>query len=77
MAPPAWWIRACACNVGRATNQVVPGARARLALHHPDAFGHPSVRGTRFRVSAGDDARETSTTEVLDGRCRWTIRAAR
>lgn len=55
---------------GRATNQVVParGPGSRYIIRTPSAT--TSVRGTRFRVSAGDDTGAAGTTEVLDGKVR-------
>jgi hypothetical protein len=51
---------------GRATNEVIPakGPASRYIIQTPS--GTSSVRGTRFRVAAGDD-RRLAATEVLHG----------
>lgn len=52
---------------GRATNRVIParGPASRYIIETPSATS--SVRGTRFRVSAGD-AQQPGATEVLEGK---------
>ncbi|UHQ22052.1 FecR domain-containing protein [Lysobacter sp. 5GHs7-4] len=52
---------------GRATNRVIParGPASRYIIETPSATS--SVRGTRFRVSAGD-AQAPGATEVLEGK---------
>lgn len=52
---------------GRATNRVIPakGPASRYIIETPSATS--SVRGTRFRVSAGDDG-APDATEVLEGK---------
>lgn len=52
---------------GRAANRVIPakGPASRYIIETPSATS--SVRGTRFRVSAGDDG-AADTTEVLEGK---------
>lgn len=52
---------------GRTFNRVIPakGPASRYIIETPSATS--SVRGTRFRVSAGDEG-ESDATEVLEGR---------
>lgn len=53
---------------GRATNRVIPakGPASRYIIETPSATS--SVRGTRFRISAGDGDGATDATEVLEGK---------